>query len=1027
MLTYPRIVTKLRQAAARYTPLRFETVLTPACEYVQTTDHYRTTPTALSWTPAPAGLAWGGDGITAWFRCRVTVPEACTGRKVWVHFKCPQETMFLRDGEPWGVFDTNHPYVCLTVAAEAGREYDLAFEAYSGHSFPGTQPHDEPLVVGELSRRFEGVELVLERDEVSAFVFDLLTLLGVVESLEDNSLRKNQIIRELARVFEVIYQVPAEVPESAWRPPLGQAREIMRPLLEKTNAPTTPFIGLIGHSHMDTAWLWPVAETWRKVARTSSSIANLMEQYPEFLFIQSSPCHTEAMRQLYPSVFEAIRRLVAAGRYEPNGGMWVEADCNLTGGEAMVRQFVRGQLWSRQWLNYTADTLWLPDVFGYSAALPQILRGVGIEFFCTTKMAWNDTTRFPFDTFHWQGIDGTKVVAHLNAMHCWPDPQSLTAQWNWVQHKDIQDRRLSAFGFGDGGGGPQHEMCEIARRVADLEGCPRTAYQTVSTFMQGLRDDLGADLPTWVGELYLEMHRGTLTSIAPVKKGNRKGELALRDAELLCAMAALQGAVYPADDLRAAWDTLLLNQFHDILPGSSIACVNDQAIAELAQCRAAAEGLSAQALAALGVPEVDGGDSLLLVNTLSWERGGSLEVPAPTGNVSADGIVSQRLEDLSGAPLLALSGVTVPALGSVSLPLGPAPTPAPSAFTVAGDTVTTPYYLATFDAAGGLQSLVDRATGREWVAPSGVLNALLLGEDFPTCYDNWEIEGDLGLKLQRETRLLSREVVADGPVQLRVRMVWELGQASRVRQELIFHAQSPLLEFDTEVDWREIHRFLKASFDLNIQTESARHEIQYGHVERPTHDNLPQDRARFEVCCHKWSDLSDNGSGVALLNDCKYGLSTDGHTLGLSLLKAGTHPDERGDHGVHRFRYALLPHNEPFSVPAVVRPAYELNVPLQARTIAASATAPQSGLALEGDSLVLEVVKWAEEGEALVLRLYDAGKQATRASVQLPAGVRQVFLANLLEEAQTELPWEAGHRVSFPVGPLQIVTLRCER
>ncbi|MBU0609725.1 MAG: alpha-mannosidase, partial [Armatimonadetes bacterium] len=755
---------------------------------------------------------------------------------------------------------------------------------------------------------------------------------------------------------------------------------------------------------------------------------NLMEQYPEFLFIQSSPRHTEAMRQLYPSVFEAVRRLVAEGRYEPNGGMWVEADCNLTGGEAMVRQFVMGQLWSRKWLNYTADTLWLPDVFGYSAALPQILRGVGIEFFCTTKMAWNDTTRFPFDTFHWQGIDGTKVVAHLNAMHCWPDPQSLTAQWNWVQHKDIQDRRLSAYGFGDGGGGPQHEMCEIARRVRDLEGCPRAEYCTVSDFMQGIRDDLGPDLPTWVGELYLEMHRGTLTSIAPIKQGNRQGELALRDAELLCALAKLRGAPYPAEELRAAWDTLLLNQFHDILPGSSIPCVNDQAIAEFAQCRQAAEGLSARALDALGAPEADGGEELLLVNTLHWDRESWADVPAPAGGLAplASAVAWQRVEDITGAAVLALGGVQVPALGSVTLPLGQAVAAGESAFDIEGDTLTTPYYTVRFDEAGGISSLVDRETGREWVAPGGVLNALLIGEDFPSNYDNWEIEGDLALKLQRETRLVSREVVADGPVQLRVRCAWELGQASRVRQDVVFRAHGPAIEFDTEVDWQEVHRFLKAGFDLNVQTESARHEIQYGHVERPTHGNLPQDRARFEVCCHKWSDLSDNGSGVAVLNDCKYGISASGSTLGLSLLKAGTHPDDRADHGVHHFRYALLPHDAPFSVAGVVRPAYELNVPLLSRVVASGASGPFANLALEGDSAILEVVKWAEEGEALVLRLYEAGKQASHVRVMLPEAVKRVSLANMLEEPQAELAWEEGHCVSFPVGPLQIVTLRCE-
>jgi alpha-mannosidase len=1027
MLTDAKILHKLRQVVKAYTALRFEPVLAPECEYAETAQRLGTDPEGLDWHPAPAGTTWGDDGVTGWFRCRVSLPAACADRKVWVRFKCPQETLFLRDGEPWGVFDGNHPYVCLTTKGQAGTEYALAFEAYSGHNMPGTGPDDTGITVLPGSRRFDGVELALEREDVSGFVFDLMTLLGLVECLDDNSLRKAQVIAGLAEVYAAIYQGPTEVEEEQWRPLLGRAREIMAPLLAQTNGSTAPLMGILGHSHMDTAWLWPVAETWRKVARTSSSIANLMEQYPELIFIQSSPCHTESMRRLYPAVFEQIRRLVAEGRYEPNGGMWGEADCNLTGGEAMVRQFLFGQRWTRQWLNYTADTLWLPDVFGYSAALPQILRGVGIEFFCTTKMAWNDTTRFPFDTFHWQGIDGTQVLAHLNSMHCWPDPKTLTAHWNWVQHKDVQDRRLVAFGFGDGGGGPMHEMCEIARRVSDLEGCPRTRYTTVSDFMEGMRDDLGPRLPVWVGELYLEMHRGTLTSVAPIKKGNRRCELALRDAEMLCSLAALEGARYPGQDLHNLWETLLLNQFHDILPGSSIAQVNDQAISEFAQCLEGAERISEQALTNLVASAQKDGSALLLANTLNWERGGSLEVPVTaSGLAPTDPDVQwQWVQSITGEDRLALAGVTVPSLGFKVLPLGEAGPAAKSPFTVTEDTVTTPYCTARFDAAGGIVSLVD-CSGREWVASGGVLNALLIGEDLPSCYDNWEIERDQRLKMERETRLVRREVVADGPVQLRLRLEWELGAGSRVRQDVVFHGHSPLVEFDTEVDWHEQHRLLKSTFDLNVQTEAARHEIQYGHVERSTHQNLPQDRARFEVCCHKWSDLSDNGSGVALLNDCKYGISVEGNRLGLSLLKSGTHPDPRGDAGTHSFRYALLPHHEPFGVTSVVRPAYEFNVPLRGRRVAADTVGPATQIAVEGDSVILESAKWAEDGEALVLRLYEAGKRAACARIVLPEGVTRVWQANMLEEPQQELTWEGGHTVKVALGPLQIVTLRCE-
>lgn len=1021
MLTDRKIFGKLEQIENRYDALRYETLAVAPMRYTETRDYLRAEPSSANWQPAPIGTRWGGDWVTAWFSGDVTLPAELTGRKVFIRAQTGGETLFLVDGVHSGVFDSNHPVVCMALSADPAHTYHLAFEAYSGHTIPGCMPQDQPTPQGEKSKTFNGIEIVLEREDVSAFVFDLRILRQLMLSLDENSLRRNTIARQLDKLYACVDAMPQECAETSWRPKLAAARALMQPLLQAVNGSTMPSIGIIGHSHIDTAWLWPLAETWRKCARTFSSMLNLMEQYPELRFIQSQPCQTEVMRDEYPGIFKRMQQMVASGRWEPNGGMWVEPDCNIPSGESFVRQLLVGQHATREFFGYTSDTLWLPDVFGYSAALPQILRGCDVQFFCTTKITWNDTTRFPYDTFVWKGIDGSSVVAHYNAIHCWPDPATLIQQWNWVQHKDIQDRRLCSFGFGDGGGGPMAEMAEVARRVQNLEGCPRAEYTTVSRFMQGIRDEL-TDLPTWSGELYLELHRGTLTSISEIKRGNRKTELALRDAEFLSTLARLKGQPYPAAELLALWKQLLLNQFHDILPGSSIAEVNDLAIATFHQLQAQAQAESARALATLA-PQ--GQAALLLTNSLSWDRTGELALSGiPVNLAPAEPSVSaQWVDDISGTKKLILSGARVAALGTAKLSMQEqAPANQPSPFVMQADTLDTPHAHVKFDSLGRITSYVLKANGRETVRPGGTLNTLLCGEDIPEAWDNWDIDRDQVLKMQAATTRLEQRVVANGPLQLRIRNVYQVGTHSRVTQDMVFHASTPQVDFETAIDWHEKHMLLKAGFELNVLADTARHEIQYGHVERPTHTNLPQDRARFEVCAHKWTDLSDNGFGVALLNDCKYGIGVDGSDLHLTLIKSGTHPDPRGDAGTHFVTYSLLPHVGPFSVEAVVRPAYELNTPITAMLSAASAVTFDGLLSVDMPNVIVESIKWAEQGDAFVVRLYEAGKRSGDVSIQFKTPVRAVNETNLLEEKPRALEM-TDQRTSFFMRPFEIKTL----
>ncbi len=1034
MITDQKLLDKIVAIENRYKKLKFETVAEVPVKMCETLEHFRKEPdknSKLKWKPALRGMKWGGIWVTAWFCGDIKLPVNCINKKVFVCAKTDTETLFIVDGEYRGVFDKHHPFVLMESKGNKNKKYHISLEAYAGSI--GTEdimwgPDDEWEPPKKNSKTFDGVFVCTECEDVSAFVYDIMVLRQLANNLNKNSLRLGKILRGLAQVFAIIDAMPSEKPENVWRPKLKEARKIMKPLLDKKNSETTPEIGIIGHSHIDTAWLWPLSETWRKSARTFSSILNLMEQYPEFKFIQSAPCHTEKILEEYPSIFKKIKKRIAEGRWEPNGAMWVEPDCNLSSGESFIRQLLFGQKFTQKHFSYTADTLWLPDVFGYSAALPQILKSCNVNFFCTTKLAWNDTNRFPYDTFNWKGIDGTSIISHLNDIHCWPDPQTLIYKWNNVQHKDIQDRHLLAFGFGDGGGGPQCEMIEVARRVKNLEGCPKTKMTTVSDFMKGVSKEM-KELPEWSGELYLELHRGTLTSMAKIKRGNRKLEAALREAEFLNVMASLKGAKYPTNELRKLWNILLVNQFHDILPGSSIKPVNVEAVADYEKAIAGTLALSKKALEKIAGQSTKNADSVMLVNSLSWNRKNEVILEnIPAGLVPAnDEIQSQSFSNTQNQKMLAIQVTEIPALGSKILKLKKGKSKTQSEiFKVSAQKIITPHAKIRFNKFGQITSLIDKNSNREIVKKSGVLNSLLIGEDVPKLWDNWDIDKDQEQKMEAEKRLIKCEIVSNGSVQLRIRSKYKLGLKSTLTQDLVFHASTPQIDFETKVDWNEKHTFLKAGFDFDILADTARHEIQFGHLERPTHQNHPQDSARFEVCTHKWTDISEGKFGVAILNDCKYGISLNGSSMQLSLLKSGTHPDETGDNGVHFFTYSILPHACGFSVESVIRPAYELNNPVYS-TLSSSGTSEINSLVkVDAVNVIVESIKPAEEiSDNIIIRLYEAGKSGTHVKLTFDKIVKSIYETNMLEEKKIKLKLK-NNSVSFFIKPFEIKSLKLE-
>ena len=1028
MLQDPKILPKVARLETTYSDLRFFPVATLAMESAETREHFRLPPTneQLEWQPIESGHKWGDNWISGWFRGMARVPAEYDGATVFVRANTGgPETMFLINGRAEGVFDVNHPVRLLTREAEPGSDYEVHLESYAGHTIPGTQPFsgirsaDGPVGLTPKCREFQSVELVVERPEVSEFVFVLRTLLQVANAQELSSLRRAKIQAAMGEVFNLVPQKPTEVEESQWRQALLDALDVLRPLLEQKNGPTTPTMGVFGHSHIDTAWLWPVAETWRKCARTFSSVLSLMDQYPEFRFSQSAALHFHMMRKLYPDIFARIQERVQEGRWEINGCMWIEPDCNIPSGESFVRQCLYGQRAIREMFGVTADTLWQPDVFGYSAALPQILQKSGVEFFCTTKLSWNDTNHFPYDTFHWQGIDGTSVLAHFNEMQGWADAGRLIELWKQVQHPDVQDRRLVGFGHGDGGGGPMAEMIEVLRYTADLEGCPKTEYQSISEFMSGCRDELH-DLPRWVGELYLELHRGTLTSIAAIKRGNRQCEFALREAEFAATLARVQtGADYPANALDEAWKILLLNHFHDILPGSAIAEVNDEAIAGYATCLNSA--LSIRDAGWGELTSTSGAPRLFLSNSLSWSRNSEIVLADVPSGMRPVGTIAQVITDLEGNERLAVFGLELPSLGYESVALEPIER-LESAFHVTENSVETDSALVWFDESGRISSFYDKVSRRELVRPGKAFNDLLMGEDVPAAWDNWDIDRDHRHKLAGIAGPVKREVVADGPLQLRIRQEFALGRASRLIQHIVFHSTTPRVDFETIVDWHEKYQFLKVGFTPDVLAETALHEIQFGHVQRNSHDNTSQDRAQFDVCAHKWTDISENGFGITFLNDCKYACTIKEGEYQLSLIKSGRHPDARGDEGIHRFSYALLPHGGGFAVKSVVRPAYEFNV---IPTVRETGGDPVrfSLLSIDNPNIIVASIKKAEDDDDIIVRLYEAGKSGGYARVCFGIPITAISEVDLLEESPSRI--QADHaEFELYFRPFEIKTLK---
>lgn len=944
----------------------------------------QTLPSLDAFTPMAADGVWGyGQDTHAWFHFTLPAVSAdtylhvSTERDGW-DADNPQFMVYVNGVLRQGM-DTNHRELLLAPDEPA----DILLYAYTG-----------PRI--DRCKLFCDVRHL--NPDVNGLYFDLLYPHQMLTYLNRESDEYAKILEYLNAAVSKLDLFDVSSPE--YFASVAAARAYMKDeFYGKYCSERTTTSICIGHTHIDCAWLWTLQQTREKVQRSFGTVLELMKRYPEYKFMSSQALLYKDLKEEAPALYEEVKQRIREGRWECEGAMWVEADCNLSSGESLVRQVQYGKNFFRDEFGVESRVLWLPDVFGYAAALPQILKKSGVDWFVTSKISWNDVNRMPYDVFSWKGIDGTAINSYfLTAQddHGNPTPKGTTyvantnatmisGAYKRLQQKDLTSEAIVTFGFGDGGGGPTSEMLELARRGAcGVPGSPNVKIDFAGDFLKRLekRIDKNPLLPTWQGELYLEFHRGTYTSQAHNKKNNRKSEFALLAAEQASVMGkALLGLDFPKAALHEAWEDVLTHQFHDIIPGSSIREVYAESDEAYARILGTAHGLT-DAVREKIAAGIDKSEGFIVFNPTSFAG----EKLVKLGDVSAL---------VSGVPAKGYTTVK----NAVTT----------NAVTVKGNVVETNLFRVTFDEAWQMTSIYDKRADRE-VLSDGVGNELRLYVDYPDTYDAWEWQSysQENAEYRALTAVSSVETVQDG-ARVGIRVVRPCGK-STLTQTMWFYDDIGRIDFETDVDWHQRHQMLKAVFPVDVNADKATYEIQFGTIERPTHFNTSWDEARFEVCAQKYADLSEGGYGVSLINDCKYGHDVHNGVMQLSLLRAPTYPDEEADQGAHSFTYSLVPHVGTLRESDTVRYAYDLNDP----TAALPACGDKTTLPLSysvvsvcgkaAEHVVCETVKEEEYGQNTVVRMYECRGERAKATVKLGIPAKSVILSDLSERALCELP-----------------------
>uniref|UniRef100_A0A669D8L5 alpha-mannosidase n=1 Tax=Oreochromis niloticus TaxID=8128 RepID=A0A669D8L5_ORENI len=883
-----------------------------------------------------------GRWWTCWFKATLKIPESWRGKEVHLLWESDGEAMVWRDEQPVQGLTKEGEKTSYILSEclqdEEPHSLTLYVEMACNGLFGAGQ--GSQIAAPDPNRKFsvQRAELVVFNRDVRELLTDFEMLVDIVKELGEEEQRGYQA---LFTVNEMVNLCDPSDPSS-----FAKVHSLAGTFFNQRNGESQHTVHAMGHCHIDSAWLWPYEETIRKCGRSWVTVIRLMEKNPEFVFTCSQAQQFQWVKSWYPGLFSSIQHYVKKGQFIPVGGTWVEMDGNLPSGESMVRQFLEGQRFFNKEFGRYCKEFWLPDTFGYSAQLPQIMQGCGISNFLTQKLSWNLINTFPHNTFFWEGLDGSTVLTHFppgNSYEMKGKVEDLVKTLKNNKDKGRANHSAALFGFGDGGGGPTQLMLDRLRLVQDTNGLPKVQMSTPDELFTRLQAD-SALLCTWAGELFLELHNGTYTTQAQIKRGNRQCETLLHDIEIASSLALYRNNTfpYPAEKLQELWRLLLLNQFHDVIPGSCIEMVVEDA--------------------------------------LKYYEGEFLQL-----------LVLVRASSIGVSPVKDTPPVT-PVSVTVQVSILP--------FDLVNCTA--------INRDGTLASLYLISGNRESISDGCLGNQFVMFDDVPLYWDAWDVM-DYHLQTRKPVAEVVQpvHVVSSGGLRGSVSFTLRISDKSTITQEIIMDAMCPYIKFSTEVQWAESHKFLKVEFPVRVRSPNATYEIQFGHLQRPTHRNTSWDWARFEVWGHKWADLSEHNFGVSLLNDCKYGYSVHKNTMTLSLLRAPKAPDATADMGIHHFTYAIMPHTRSFQEASVIQCAYNLNFPL--RLIQCSPdTMPWSAFSVTSQAVILETIKQAEDrGGVLVVRLYESHGSSVTATLRTTLPVREAWVCDLLEKQ------DPNRRVSF--------------
>ncbi|XP_064614713.1 alpha-mannosidase 2C1-like [Liolophura sinensis] len=983
--------------------------------------------------PAKVGESFGPAWSTHWFRVQIEIPAKWEGKEVHLLWNSHSEALVWQKSKAVAGLSGDKDRISFTLTKHLKakeRSHELYIEMAcntlfgAGDSLIGPPDPKKHFTLSQ-------AEIAVRDNQAFQLYLDFEIIIGMAKHLGENNERGNEAMLTANRM---VNQVVANGGS------YENALKISKAFLTQKNGESQHVVYAVGHCHIDTAWLWPYAETIRKCARSWSTTLTLMKEYPDFIFACSQAQQYEWVKEHYPGLYTEISKMVKTGRFLPVGGCWVEMDGNMPSGEAFVRQFLYGQRYFQQEFNFRCKEFWLPDTFGYSGQLPQIMKLFGLDRFLTQKISWNLINKFPHNTFWWEGIDGSRVLTHFPPGDCY----TMKAQVEEIlktrdNHGDKgrSAKTMFLFGHGDGGQGPSEEMLERLIKMKDVDGTPKVKLGSPDEYFSAVEASDLQNLCTWTGELYLEMHNGTYTSQAQTKYYNRKCEFWLHDVETMASIAVIlavqKSYEYPSAELLRLWKLLLLNQFHDVLPGSSIAEVYEDAVRYYKDIEESSHNLMSEAIAALSKSK--GEEARVVFNTQGWER--REVITLPSGEMPTSPAKKKARRETPNVVQTDCNGNTIVLVSAPSCGLAPVQpctpvNPASASKQAGGFCLKNGLVEALINKSGHITELYVRGSKRNALSADHPGNVFVIYDDVPLFWDAWDV-----MHYHLETRkavdklVKPATVVESGPLRAALQVSWKISDKSSIKQTISLDADCPFVKFETQVEWHESHKFLKVEFPTSVKCDNATYDIQFGHLQRPTHNNTSWDMAKFEVCSHKWADLSEYDFGVSILNDSKYGFSTARNVMRLSLLKAPKAPDADADMGTQRFTYAVMPHTGSFQSAGVIQQSYNLNCPLTQGLIHSGdsvLTHPGAFFKIDTQQVVLDTIKRAEDNEkALVLRMFEAFGGTTTATLHTNLPVKEVTRCDGYEEAMTDeendILQVSGNTATITFSPFQIISL----